>query len=120
MRPSTRGLTRRRREDGVASVELVAILPFVLLFAVITLQVAATLWTVRAADEAARTAARVYSIDGSFGNVRAAADESLPGGITLLSVVPYGGAHGVQVRVQVPGPTPLGPPFVVTREVVMP
>jgi hypothetical protein len=89
----------RRPERGSASVELVGLLPLVLLVLLAAAQVMTYALSAHAASQAARDAARAYSLDQSPG---AAARASLPGGVQLVDVSTYGPDHGVRVTVQAP------------------
>lgn len=55
-------LVRRRRDEGVASLELLGILPLVFVIAAIGLQVGAYLWAVTNTNEAVRQGARAQSL----------------------------------------------------------
>ena len=68
----------RDREAGVASIELLGMIPLVFLFAALGLQVGAFLWAVTNANEAARQGARAVSLgqDGC-GAARSTLAESL-------------------------------------------
>lgn len=56
------GRVRRRDDRGVASIELLGIMPLALLLALIGLQVGAFLWAVTNTNEAARQGARAQSL----------------------------------------------------------
>jgi len=88
-----------RRNRGTASIELVALVPMVLLVLVLALQVLIMAYTAHAASQAARDAARAYSLAAS---PQAAAVASLPGAISLVSVNTFGPHHGVPVVVEAP------------------
>lgn len=75
----------RRAEQGQASLELVGLMPLVLLMLVLAFQVVVMAYTAHGASEAARSAARAYSLDQS---PNAAAEQSLPGAVSLVSVTP--------------------------------
>jgi Flp pilus assembly protein TadG len=108
---------RGRRDRGVAAVEVLALYPVLILLATFALQAGAAMWTVSATNEAARTAARAYSLGH---DPEAAAERSLPGAMRVLDLQTFGGsAHGVHLEVQVPRVSPL-PRFTVTREAVLP
>ena len=109
-----RGRTGRSR--GSASIEMVAILPVVLLMMLLAFYVIAVSYTTHAASQAARDAARAFSLDQS---PQAAASASLPGGVSLVAVTTFGPYHGV--RVEVSGPAMLPENFRrVERAVTMP
>ncbi len=105
-----------RRDRGTASLELVALVPIVLLVLVGALQVLIMAYTAHAASQAARDAARAYSLEGS---PQAAAEASLPGAISLVSVNTFGPNHGVRVVVQAPAMLFLTDRQI-TRQVTMP
>jgi hypothetical protein len=113
-------VTRRRgqrRDRGVASLEVVALYPLLVLFGTFALQAGAAVWTVSLTGDAARTAARAASLDD---DPAAAARAALPGSIAVQGVRTFGApAHGVRVTTRVPRVSPL-PVFTVTREAVMP
>lgn len=91
--------TDRRTDQGQASLELVGLLPLVLLLLVLAFQVVVMAYTAHGASEAARDAARAYSLDQS---ASAAAEQSLPGAVSLVSVSTFGPHHGVRVVVEAP------------------
>ena len=106
----------RRRDAGQATIEYVGLIPLVLLFMVMALQVMAVAYAAHGASQAARDGARAYSLDQSpEGAVRA----SLPGSVRLVSVSTFGPHHGVQVTVEAQTIWPIGDGRI-TREVVMP
>jgi hypothetical protein len=88
-----------RRDRGSASIEMVGLLPVVLGVLVLALQVLIFAYTAHGASQAAREAARAYSLDQSPG---AAAQASLPGAVSLVSVTTFGPDHGVRVVVEAP------------------
>ena len=104
------------RDRGTASIELVALVPVVLVVLVFALQVLMMVYTAHGASQAARDAARAYSLDAS---PEAAARASLPGAVTLVSVVTFGPDHGARVTVEAPPLLLLGDRRV-TREVTFP
>lgn len=108
--------TPARRDRGTASIEMVGILPLVLIIMLLALQIMAMAYTAHGASQAARDAARAYSLDQS---PQAAAAASVPGGVSLVSVTTFGPNHGVRVVVQAPPVQMLGNRQV-TREVTMP
>lgn len=105
-----------RDERGIATVEVVALVPILVLLATFVLQGAAAIWTVSAADTAARHAARARSLGQ---DPREAADASLPGAMEASEVDHLPGSNGVRITVEVPRVSPL-PVFHVTREVDLP
>jgi hypothetical protein len=92
-------MRRRRPDSGQASLELIGLLPLVLILMVLALQVVVMAYTAHGASEAAREAARAYSLDQPAG---AAAAQSLPGAVSLVSVTTFGPHHGVRVVVEAP------------------
>lgn len=111
---------RRRRDAGSVSLELIGMLPVLALLVALTFEVAATLWTVSATNQAVRTAARSYSLTDSTGEARAAAAGSLPGAMRIRSLSTYGApGAGVRLEVDVPGLSVL-PDRTVTRELLLP
>lgn len=117
----------RSGDRGTASLELVALSPFILLFALVALQVGALLWAVTTVDEAVRQGARAQSL-GQSGC--AAVRGALPGTLTLSTCTqssgvggPGDGPHQVQVEVDapiLPGIASLVPDATITRDAVMP
>jgi len=103
-------------DRGTASIELVGLLPAVLVLLVLALQVLTMAYTAHAASQAARDAARAYSLQES---PSAAAAASLPGGVSLVSVTTFGPNHGVRVVVAAP-PILLITDRELTRQVTMP
>jgi len=101
----------RSAESGQASLEVVALLPVVLLVGMLVLQAGAALWTISSTTEAARSAARAYSLGR---DPQAAADASLPGGLHA-EVSTFGPGHGVQLTVKIPTITPISFGSVVRR-----
>lgn len=87
--PARHPRTRRDRQRGTASLELVAGLPFLLLAGVVAAQFGLVGWTAISASDAARAAARAASLGQ---NPHAAAQDALPQGISLVSV--SGGKSG--------------------------
>ncbi len=111
-------IIRRRRsaERGTASVEMVALVPLVMFVIILVFQVITAAGTVQAASQAARDAARAYSLGESPDE---AARASLPATVRLAEVITFGPHHGVRVVVEAPGFLVIGDRLV-TREVVMP
>jgi hypothetical protein len=106
-----------RRDRGAASIEVVGLMPVVAVTCLALMQGAAAVYATQAASDAARQAARAYSLDGNAG---AAARQSLPAGLDLASEPQlYGPGHGVRVTVRIPRLVPLGP-ATVTREAQLP
>lgn len=104
------------RQRGQASLEMAALAPVVLMLMLLALQVIVLTYTSHAASQAAREAARAYSLEQS---PAAAASSSLPGGVQLVSVQPSGPDHTVTVTVAAPFAVP---PLnrEITRSVTMP
>ena len=110
-------MSRRRRDPGSASLELLALVPIALTVALLTLQAGAAAYTAISAQEAARTAARAASLDQ---DPAAAARAALPGTLRLVSLTTIGPTgHGVRLVVEVPDISPLRT-FQVTRQAVLP
>ena len=105
-----------RNERGSASLELVGMLPVVALVVSLVLQYVAAAYVAQVSDDAARQAARAYSLGR---DPAAAADASLPGGLMAATVATFGPDHGVRITVRVPRLSPL-PVSTVTRAAVMP
>lgn len=116
MRSSERLTARGGRDRGTASIEMVGLVPMVVLIMLLALQVLTIAYTVHGASQAARDAARAYSLDES---PQAAAAASVPGGVSLVSVTTFGPRHGVRVVVKAPPVFMLGDGQI-TREVTMP
>ncbi len=85
------------REDGTASVELIAVIPFLLLAVLVAAQIAIAGHALWSASVAARAGARAALVGG---DVAAAARRALPPSMRNESEVSDSGA--VSVRVQVP------------------
>lgn len=109
---------RRRRlgERGVASIEVVGLLPLIALVVSMILQFVASAYTADATEAAARAAARAYSLGE---DPTAAARQSLPSGLPPVSVVVHGPDHSATVTVRIPR-TSILPLHDVTKTVVMP
>jgi pilus assembly protein CpaE len=88
-----------RRQDGQASVELVAVLPFVILAGAIAWQLALTGHAAWMSANAARVAARAHAVGRDSG---AAARSALPGYLRRGLRVHELRGGGVRVRVRVP------------------
>jgi hypothetical protein len=113
---------RRSDERGQSSVELIGMLPLLIFGGLLVLQVGAAFWTLNSTNEAAREAARAYSLnpDEGVGGAREVAEKSLPGGLEVQDITDPGrGGHGIRLTVAIPRvlPLPLNP---VVREVIMP
>ncbi len=100
---------------GVAAVETVALLPILVLLAMLVLQAAAAIWTTTATDLAVRQAARADSLGRDAG---AAAEAALPSGMSVKNIDRFGPGH-VRLQVDVVRVSPL-PQFTVTREMELP
>jgi hypothetical protein len=105
-----------RRDQGSAGLELVGLLPVLLLTGMIALQAGVAMWTAASTSEAARSAARAYSLGR---DPQSAAEGSLPGTIDVVGLALTGPGHGVRLTTEVPRVAPI-PVIRVTREVVMP
>lgn len=86
-----------RREGGTASVELIAVVPFLLLAALVAAQLAVAGYALWSAGIAARAGARADLVGG---NGRAAARRALPA--ILRDGAGLSGDDGIAVRVVVP------------------
>lgn len=106
----------RSHERGVASLEVVGLLPLVALVVSMILQLVAATYTSNAAESAARAAARAYSLGE---DPTAAAQRSLPSGLQPLAVEVHGPEHAASVTVRIPR-TSILPLHDVTKTVVMP
>lgn len=118
MRPTVgRRLTGDR---GQSAIEFLGVLPFLLLLAVSGLQLFYTMYTIDAADSAARAAARAESLAGS---PQQAASDALPsflrGGLQPVSY-PAPETVSLEVRVPVLFPGLSLPAFHVDRHASMP
>jgi Flp pilus assembly protein TadG len=103
-------------QRGQASLEMAALAPVVLMLMLLALQVIVLTYTAHAASQAAREAARAYSLDQA---PEAAGRNSLPGGVQWVGATLSGPNHTVTVTVQAPFAVP---PFdrEITRSVTMP
>lgn len=99
--PGGRGCGGRGRgvDSGSVGIEFVATIPLALMCAMFALQVGAMGWTAVSTSEAAREAARASSLGE---DVRAAAEDSLPGTLTVERLNTFGPGHGVTLTVKVP------------------
>lgn len=105
-----------RRDRGVASIEIVGLLPLVALVVSMILQFVAAAYTANAAESAARAAARAYSLGQ---DPTTAARRSLPSGIGPAKVTVHGPDHAATVTVHIPRTSVL-PLHDVSKTVVMP
>lgn len=105
-----------RRQRGSASLEVVGLLPVVAAACLALLQGAAAVYATQAASDAARQAARAYSLGADPGS---AAQAALPGGLQVAGLTTIGPGHGVRLTVGIPRLVPIGP-ATVTREAVLP
>lgn len=118
-RARNRGRSRflsRGPEAGVASIEIVALTPLLVLVTIMTLQGGAAVWTVTATDNAARQAARAEALGQ---DPRQAAEAALPSGLVLERISHFGPDHGIVVVVRIPRVSPL-PQMTVTRSAELP
>jgi len=90
---------QRPGERGQATVELVALLPLVAVFAALLWQAIVAGQAVWLAGSAARAAARAHAVGG---DARAAARSALPGRLRSGVIVRDRGARGVLVRIAIP------------------
>jgi hypothetical protein len=111
------GSRRPAGDRGVASLELVALLPITLFIIAVVIQLVIGIATVQATNDAVRQAARASSQGGSASQ---AAADSLPDRMTVQSLSTFGPNHGVRITVQVPKIAPVVPQWTVTRTAVMP
>jgi hypothetical protein len=89
----------RRDERGSASVELLGMLPWLLLAALVVWQILLLAWTATSASNAARTGSRV---EGRGGDGQRAAVDSLSGGLSNEAKVRIEGDRArVEVRVPI-------------------
>ena len=95
-----------RREGGTASVELIAVVPFLLLAALVAAQLMAAGYALWSAGVAARAGARAQLVGG---NARQAARRALPAVLRSGAKV-AGRDDSVSVRVTVPRLLPALPP----------
>ena len=110
-------MTRRRRDEGgLAALEAVALLPWLLVITLAALQLAAAVWTATSADLAVRQAARADSLGR---DARLAAERALPAGLSVKRLERFGPDSGVRLVVGVPRVSPL-PRFDITRTVELP
>lgn len=114
----SRGRHRRpRRERGLSTLEFAAVLPFALVAMITVVQLVITVHTVQSANDAARQAARAYSLGRDAGQ---AARDTVSDSIDIVSVSTFGPRHGARVTLEVPRVTQLLPQWEITREAVMP
>lgn len=105
-----------RSERGSAALEAAALIPLVMGVLVVIAQIFAMAYASHGVSQAARDAARAYSLGES---PQAAAAASLPSGVTLVSVSTFGPNHGVTVTAHAPSIVVLTD-RTVTRSVTMP
>ncbi|WP_435743799.1 TadE/TadG family type IV pilus assembly protein [Nocardioides sp. SYSU DS0663] len=103
----------RRSHAGSVALEVVALVPLLVLVALLVLQLGVAGWSASQAQEAARAAARAQSLGR---DPLAAAEGALPGALDVASISTSG--DSVTLRVRVPRVSPL-PTFTVTRDVSM-
>jgi hypothetical protein len=94
---SRQAASSTRREDGTASVELIAVIPFLLLAVLVAAQIGLAGQALWSAAVAARAGARADLVGG---DARRAARRALPPSMRAGARV--GGGEGVSVRVAVP------------------
>jgi hypothetical protein len=100
-----------RREDGTASVELIAVVPFLLLAVLVAAQIALAGEALWAAGVAARAAARAEIVGG---DAKAAARRALPSSLRTGAEVST--RNAVSVRVRIPRLLPALPQLAVGAE----
>jgi len=106
--PSRSASSASHREEGTASVELIAVVPFLLLALVVAAQIALLGQALWSAGVAARAGARAAAVGAS---ATAAAKRTLPSSLRAEAEVENDG--GVSVRVPVPLLLPGIPPLTV-------
>ena len=123
-RTTSLGFRRRRGDPGVASLELLAMMPLVFLFALLALQVGAFLWAITSTNEAVRQGARAQSLGD---NGCQAAEDTLTDTLDIERCSNSGGSGlgGVSVQLVVRVPIlPLVEDYVpdvrVTRDAYLP
>jgi hypothetical protein len=109
-------VTRRRTRDerGSVALEVVALVPILVLVALLTLQLGVAGWTAAQTQGAARASARAQSLGQ---DPVAAAERALPSGLSIADIDT--GGDSVTLVVDVPRVSPL-PVFSVKRHVAMP
>lgn len=105
--------TRRRADRGTASIEVVALIPVLILVAMLVLQLGVAGWTASQTAEAARQSARAQSLGQ---DPHAAAEQALPGALRVDRI--SAGGDTVTLWVEVPRVSLL-PQFTVSRSVSM-
>lgn len=111
---SHRAASSAHREDGTASVEMVAVVPFLLLAVLVAAQLALAGYTLWAAGVAARAGARAELVGG---DAEARARQALPASMRGGAEVSSDG--GVSVRLGVPGLIPGLPPLEVSAKTAL-
>ena len=106
----------RRDDRGQATLELVAMVPFVLFVTATLLQLAAVVWAITDTTEAARQGARASSIGDVDGC--SAARAALSGTLTATSCI--AGAGFLTMEVDAPSLVPGFEDVVIRREAAMP
>lgn len=101
---SRQAASSSRREDGTASVEMVAVVPFLLLAVLVAAQIGLAGEALWAAGVAARAGARAELVGGDAG---AAARQALPP--SMRSGADVSDAEAISVRVAVPRLLPVLP-----------
>jgi hypothetical protein len=99
------------REEGTASVELIAVLPFLLLAVLVAAQIPLAGQALWSAGVAARAGARAALVGGDAGKV---ARQALP--VTMRAKSKVGDSDGVAVQVAVPRLLPGLPPLKVAAK----
>ncbi|HEY8810029.1 MAG TPA: hypothetical protein VIM28_08405 [Solirubrobacterales bacterium] len=106
--------TSSRREDGTASVEMVAVVPFLLLAVLVAAQIGLAGEALWAAGVAARAGARAALVGD---DAEAAARRALP--LSMRSGAEVSDAEAVSVRVAVPRLLPVLPKVMVGAKVAL-
>jgi len=107
------------RERGTASLEVVTLVPIILLVGTLMLQLGVAVWTMVAADTAARQVARAVTLGER--NPEAAANRSLPGVLSVSQWEQSGRDDEVRITLSVDVPrVSFLPLFTVKRDAVMP
>jgi Flp pilus assembly protein TadG len=111
---SRQAASRSHGEDGTASVELVAVVPFLLLAVLVAAQIGLAGGALWSAGVAARAGARAALVGGDAG---AAARQALP--VAMRDGAEVSAGNAVSVRVGVPRLLPGLPPLTVGAKAVL-
>ena len=107
---------RRRNQRGSSAIEAAVLIPLVMGVLLMIAQIFAMAYATHGTSQAARDAARAYSLGQS---PQSAAAASLPSGVSLVSVSTFGPHHGVTVTARAPSIVVLTD-RTVSRSVTMP